>query len=539
MNAPETNINQQIAADYDNTPYKSHAFYYSSPGHIRAAAQLYNIEAPPLERARVLELGCAAGGNLLPFALAYPHSTVVGVDLSQVQVGHGERVLRDLNVPNMRLHAMSLTDITPDFGEFDYIVVHGVFSWVPAEVKQAILRICRENLAPQGIAYVSYNTYPGWKGGDIVRDAMLLHSHGATTDGEKVARAKAMMGLLSEGLSPKNALASSLRPVVEWLSKQSDYYVIHEYLAAVNTPCYFVEFADAAMQAGLAYVGDAEPHVEIPASYGRNVQLYHGVVALGQPKLMRQQYLDFAVGRTFRKSLLVHAERQNDIAVTPEMDQLSRLRFGGCFTRVDEKEAAGTDARVYSNSVGQRLQTSEPLVEALMAALTQAWPASMTGEQLASVIRDAAAVQAPTRNAEEVVAETMGTLFRTGTVRISAGPVPYDLRDTGHLEILPGIAYLTERNREKGFVVGIANFWHENLGVNLTPAERYLLDHFNGERSGTKLRALLSKALQDGIVPDDVGSLRTGQRNMEPLAQRIVNTLIDKLQRLGLVSGRL
>src|SRR5690606_10385366 len=139
-----------------------------------------------VKNARVLELGCAGGGNLLPFALAYPDAKAVGVDLSEVQVKQGRQVVQALGLHNLQLHAMSLTDIGPEFGQFDYIIAHGVVSWVPPEVREAMMRIMRENLAPEGIGYISYNTYPGWKAGDIVRDAMLLHSHSVADEASKL-----------------------------------------------------------------------------------------------------------------------------------------------------------------------------------------------------------------------------------------------------------------------------------------------------------------------------------------------------------------
>ncbi|WJJ93306.1 class I SAM-dependent methyltransferase [Neopusillimonas aromaticivorans] len=196
--------NQEISEAYDKRVYTSNAFPFSSPGHLRAAAHLFGLETVPLESARVLELGCAGGGNLLPFALAYPKAHVVGLDLSSVQVKQGQEVVQALRVQNLHLHAMSLTDITPEFGQFDYIIAHGVFSWVPPEVREAMLRILRENLTPHGVGYISYNTYPGWKAGDIVRDAMLLHSHSSQTDEDKLASAKAVLNLLSEGIASSN-----------------------------------------------------------------------------------------------------------------------------------------------------------------------------------------------------------------------------------------------------------------------------------------------------------------------------------------------
>src|SRR5690606_9530327 len=151
------------------------------------------------------------------------------------------------------------------------ILAHGVFSWIPPEVREAMMRVMRDNLSPHGIGYISYNTYPGWKAGDIVRDAMLLHSHGAETDDEKLARAKAMLNLLSDGAAPGNSLAPSLRDAVTQLRKQSDYYIAHKYLETFDSPCYLLEFIELASRYGLSHVGDADPHVEMSSTYGQNV----------------------------------------------------------------------------------------------------------------------------------------------------------------------------------------------------------------------------------------------------------------------------
>lgn len=174
-------LNQAISNAYDETPYVSNAISHSAPGQLRAVAHLFGHAAPPLNQARVLEIGCAAGGNLLPFAAAHPDAKIVGVDLSSAQVSEGRQVIERLGLRNIELLAMSLTDITPDFGQFDYIITHGVYSWIPAEVREGLMRVCRENLAPAGVAYISYNTYPGWKVSEVVRDALVLGTFGAST----------------------------------------------------------------------------------------------------------------------------------------------------------------------------------------------------------------------------------------------------------------------------------------------------------------------------------------------------------------------
>src|SRR5690606_24704578 len=137
---------------------------------------------------------------------------------------------------------------------------------------------------------------------------------------DKLASAKAVLNLLSDGIASSNPLAPSLRGAVAQLKKHSDYYISHEYLEMFNNPCYLLEFVNLADQHGLVHVGDADPHAELSATYGKNVQLNHSLVALGQPREMRQQYLDFAVGRNFRKSLLVHKDRADEILISPDLE---------------------------------------------------------------------------------------------------------------------------------------------------------------------------------------------------------------------------
>lgn len=532
MNAPELLDlqNRQIESAYDTKPYTSQAFSYAGPGHLRAVAHLYGMQTVPLAQARVLELGCASGGNLLPFALAYPDATVVGVDISSVQIAHGRQVVQDLGVGNLQLHALDLHAITADFGQFDYIIVHGVFSWVPPEVKQAILRICRENLSPLGVAYVSYNTYPGWKAGDVVRDAMLMHSHGAQDDDERLARARAMLGLLTDGLAGENRLGPSMRAVVESLSAQSDYYIIHEYLEQFNTPCYLVEFADMAAQAGLAYLGDAEPQAELPASYGQKVQLNLSLVALGQPKVMRQQYLDFAVGRTFRKSLLVHGERIDEILSQPDLARLRDLRFAGYFKRLNDDERPG---RKYHSKRNQDIRSTEPSMQCIMEALHRAWPRTLTFDALCQEALTQGIALA--ENTADIVQGELAKLLQHSLLHYALEPVPYDLYRSRSARILPGFCYLHNAGQDPAFTTDCFNFWHESVKVETDQAQAWLLAQLGDGTDIRQASALLIRALQRGIVPGPEGVDLTGQRNLEPVVQRILNRLLIALRQCGLI----
>ena len=181
----------QLRADYDTTPYTSNSFPQSAPGHLAAIAHLFGLEVADVSTARVLEIGCAAGGNLMPFAAAHPAACVVGIDLSQVQVDHGRARAQALDIDNLELLASDIARIELDaLGQFDFVIAHGVYSWVPPEVQEALLSALRRSLAPEGVAYMSYNVYPGWKAKEIVRDAMLLASGDSATSDEKVREAR-------------------------------------------------------------------------------------------------------------------------------------------------------------------------------------------------------------------------------------------------------------------------------------------------------------------------------------------------------------
>jgi cyclopropane fatty-acyl-phospholipid synthase-like methyltransferase len=90
----------QLREDYDRTPYTSNSFPQSAPGHLAAIAHLFGLETAEVSSARVLEIGCAGGGNLIPFAAAHPQAHVVGIDLSQVQVDQGRTRAQALGLNN-------------------------------------------------------------------------------------------------------------------------------------------------------------------------------------------------------------------------------------------------------------------------------------------------------------------------------------------------------------------------------------------------------------------------------------------------------
>jgi 2-polyprenyl-3-methyl-5-hydroxy-6-metoxy-1,4-benzoquinol methylase len=152
------------ATSYDEVPYESYSYVQTHPAHMATIARLFGLNPPDFKKASVLELGCAGGGNLLPLALLYPEASFTGLDLSQEQIAEANEGKKALKLKNIDFKQQDITtfDLKAHAGKFDYIIVHGVFSWVPEPVRGKILELCQSCLSPDGLALISYNTLPGW-----------------------------------------------------------------------------------------------------------------------------------------------------------------------------------------------------------------------------------------------------------------------------------------------------------------------------------------------------------------------------------------
>lgn len=301
---------------YDEVPYESRPVEITHPSRLAALGRLFGARPPDVEACRVLEMGCATGGNLIPMALNFPNSQFVGIDLSSVQIATAAHAAAALQLSNIQFHAMSITDVSADFGQFDYIICHGVYSWVPEFVRQKILAICSENLAPTGLAYVSYNTYPGWRLRGMVRDMMRYHANRFGTPQSRVQQARMLLDFLSHTVeNTDSAYAVLLKAELKHAQRSPDFYILHEQLEDINEPVYFHEFVEQATAHNLKYVSDGT--LQTP-----QLNVLPGDVAATLRRIAKspiefEQYLDFVHNKTFRRSILTHSalKVQSEVSV--------------------------------------------------------------------------------------------------------------------------------------------------------------------------------------------------------------------------------
>lgn len=306
---------QATANPYDAVPYRALPYPFTHPRHLEAMATLFGMQPPDITRCRVLELGCAAGSNLIPQALDLPESTFLGIDLSSRQVQEGQETIEALGLRNIELRHANILDVDDGWGKFDYIISHGVFSWIPAEVQDKLLQVSADNLAPNGVAFVSYNTYPGWHLAAIVRGLMRYHAAQFDDAQAQIAQAKALLTFMADLSNKSRALGQLLHEELDLLQAvNNDSYLFHDHLETDNTPLYFHEFVERAEAKGLQYLADAQFSTMLLRNLPEKAQqALHGL-----PAVRQEQYMDFLRGRRFRKTLLCHRDVQVKRCVNPE-----------------------------------------------------------------------------------------------------------------------------------------------------------------------------------------------------------------------------
>ena len=308
---------EDLKESYNTVIYVSKAFPNTNINSLQARGRLYGLSPAPLKGARVLELGSSCGGNIIPQALYYPETTFTGIDLSGVQIEHGKALIESMGLTNITLLEKNIMDIDDDFGTFDYIIVHGIWSWVPDIVKDKILSICNRNLSEEGIAFVSYNTYPGWKRLEQLREIMLYSETGAPSDTllDRTVYTKKVLqqiqNLIKKSPSTNQKGAYKIKDI-DHVLKADDYYIGHEYLESINDPVYVSDFIQHAHAQGCAYIGDENLQSSFISWLYADIQ--NGIKMLAQDDyIAKEQYYDYVYDTQFRMALLTKGCNENRI----------------------------------------------------------------------------------------------------------------------------------------------------------------------------------------------------------------------------------
>ncbi len=516
---------------------------------MEAIGRLFGLQPAPARSCRLLELGCGDGGNALSIAQTLPGAKVLGVDASSGAIERGTDLARAAGLGNVELRCATFEQLGEGLAEgpgkespestgkgspestgkespesigkdpaelvgngpaelarneppgFDYIVAHGVYSWVPPQARGALLDCVKRCLAPKGIAFVSYNAYPGSYLRDMARDMLRYHVQGVSDPGERLARAQELMRTIVEIEQP-SPFARVLREQMERMLGYSDALLFHDDLAEVSTPFYFHEFIEHAAARGLQFLSEADLFEsqmrDVPESAGRLM------ASLPQEVVVSEQYMDFFKNRMFRQTLICHdtapVDRALDEAGIEGLWISSRARpqkgvdgegeEGRAFSETqpivhDLAPGEDPEARTFLTPEGFSMTTSEPHIRAAMSALGEAWPRPVAFPALLARASEAAGPEA----APELVAVRLrGVLLQAYLARIVmlAGCPPPVVGEVGERPTVSPLA----RAQSAAGLKALSSLLHANVRLDgeLEASALVLLD-------GTRTVAEVATAL--------------------------------------------
>jgi len=362
---------------YDTMPYPTGTYPQTHPDRLATIATLFGMTPAAPDRCRVLELGCGDGGNLIPMAFALPESRFLGIDLSTTAVASGRELIAKTGLTNIALEARNLLTFEPEAGGYDYVIAHGVYAWVPPEVQDRLLALCRRALAPQGVAIVSYNVYPGARAREMLRGMMQYHIRNLREPAEQLAQAKALLQFLSRCWPEPTDLRYWVGKQGETMLHRERDSLFHDELEADYRPVHFHEFIKHAGGHDLQYVGESdfdEMNEELcpPAS----LEMLRG---FGPDRILeKEQYMDFVKGRAFRQTLLCRAE-------VPLVRKISGAVLDRCLveTRAQASmiDVAGGTAE-YKSARGATMTTTDPFTKKMMQMLDESIPRPLSFPEL-------------------------------------------------------------------------------------------------------------------------------------------------------------
>jgi len=412
-----------------------------------------------------------------------PNSRFVGIDLSARQIEEGRATISEHGLVNIELLHKSISDVGPDMGKFDYILCYGVYSWVPEDVQKKILDIGRQNLADNGIMYVSYNTYPGWHLRGIVRDAMAYHVCKTDPPKQQILQARAMLNLLENNArSSSKAYPQFLKDEAKNLKEKLDCYIYHEYLEEFNQPLYFHEFVERADQAGLRFLANSD----IRAMVADHLNRPGPELLKGMPLVRREQYKDFLEFRTFRSSLLCHRDIDSVFALSSSNFALSSGNVESLHASLVERlQPEPLPTGEVKWNLAQGAMTTQAPLTGMIEQLHRQFPGWISVQDLLKDVYD--------DSTRASLLDAILSAIVPGIIRVSLEPIEFSQQ----VSAMPECTRFCRRQAKAGN--RITSRFHEDW--ELVPQQSYLLEHLDGSRSVDDLALMFYNAIQNGRFP--------------------------------------
>ena len=509
---------------YDEVPFPSQPLPQSQPDRLAAVARLFGVDAPPVDRCRVLELGCATGGNIIPMADRFPESEYVGIDYSRAQVLIAERDAAQVQLSNLKLMHADIAQLDESLGKFDYIICHGVYSWVPEELQHKILELCRTLLTPNGLAYISYNVYPGWHFRMLLREAMCSHATGVEGPKARCIKGREALEFLVKAAQHENTpYAQMLKVEAEGILKLPNGYVYHEYFESDNRPLYFHEFVEQLKPFDLQYLGETAVATMFASNFGNEVE--NRLQTLAYDLVAGEQHLDVLRNRGFRQSIVCHANLELGRHITTQ--HLEGIHFYGRIAPVsDAPDLRGTGPEKFRASTGLNITTTYPILKAAMVYLNRHWPRAFTIDELLVAAAQIAEMSEADRDApqnREALGQGLVKCMVGGLLEINSAPDSF-VTTISERPLASRLARVVAQSGGR-----VTNRRLDLIDVN--DSTRNILQFLDGQHDRQALLKELIAAVNRGDVSILVGGLPATQG--EKVVHILEQTLDHSMQQLA------
>jgi SAM-dependent methyltransferase len=403
---------------YDQVPYPIGVYRQTHPDRLATLGILRGMQPQPVDRCRVLELGCGGGLNLISMAVRLPESQFVGVDLAQSAVAAGQAMAAELDLTNIRLECCDVTALDREaLGRFDYIIAHGLYSWVPEQARKSILETCAGMLTAQGIAYISYNAYPGNHFRELARGLMRYHAANFGDAQEKVRQARGVLKFVADSPAEPTTYQAILRTELDRVMKYPDEVFFHDDLSEVNQPFYFHEFVRDAVQYGLRFLGEASPETLNLSKYTAETKARLKELDRAS-EIDREQYKDFLTGCGFRETVLCRA--QVELSVGLQGEKISRM-----YVSCDAKPIESTgDSVTFQLQDKEEFVSAHPLATAGLRYVCSCWPCAVSFREVLTEARASLGRTDPGTEDDETrqLSEAITAVFEAGVVYLHTIP---------------------------------------------------------------------------------------------------------------------
>jgi SAM-dependent methyltransferase len=483
------------ATPYDEVAYPSYPFPLTHPLRLALPAALYGLPFAPVETARVLEIGCGEGGNIIPLAVSYPNARFHGFDLAPTAIEAGQATIEALGLTNLRLEQRDILDAAADLGEFDYVIAHGVYSWVPEVVREGLLALMGACLAPEGLGFVSYNALPGCHLRMMIREMLMHHLRNVEGFEARLAGARQFLQLYVDNAPDDDPTSFTVKTYCRSMLAREPRVLFHDELGPVFQPFYIHEFAGDAQRHGLQFLADSEGpwwrEELFPSSRGKAV-----MAAIGSDAIEVHQYLDYFTSRLFRQSILCRAERAVDRRV--DYRRARKLWAAGAAKTADADPDLTSGAAVrFELGGGAAIALDHPGLKQALFRIGKVFPAPVAVADLPD---------------DPDVNEGLLQLFTAGHLELTAGPAP-SAREAGERPLASPWARLQLSRGQ----TAVCTLTHEVVSLE-DEASRAFLSRLDGAHTREALAELLMNDGRDRAA-----------------ATAVMETQLTGLARLGLL----